>query len=271
MNQKRGNKINFLPIIIVLILLSAGSSWVLSMASVPVQMGQALVTGELYTGRLERVVDERGSVAIGIVGTKLDGNQVFIPAERLEDITHDFFWDVDQAVFLDTEGGTFWLTYEDLILAYIILVLAFLVCRMGLFLGLFVLHAFAIIGNQTAAAIRKGIHLLIKPLRMLLVGYILVVFYQYRIFGSEEEAESFSIFILIFALYFLYVVIRRLVEVRNYWAMHTKKDHLMPQAATVSTVEREGIQTGMEKQVVQDNDLIKRQKTTFKHQTSRYN
>lgn len=91
MNQKRGKKINFLPIIIVLILLSAGSSWVLSIVSLPVQMGQALVTGELYTGRLERVVDERGSVAVGITAAGSDGNQVFIPAERLEDITNDFF------------------------------------------------------------------------------------------------------------------------------------------------------------------------------------
>ncbi|WP_353102154.1 hypothetical protein [Myroides odoratus] len=271
MNQKRGKKINFLPIIIVLILLSAGSSWVLSIASLPVQMGHALVTGELYTGRLERVVDERGSVAVGITATGSDGNQVFIPAERLEDITHDFFSDVDQAVFLDAEGGTFWLTYEDLILAYIILVLVFLVCRMALFLTLFVLHAFAIITNQTAAATRKGIHLLIKPLRMLMVGYILVVFYQYRIFGSKEEAESFSIFILIFALYFLYVISRRLMDIRSSWIVQTKKDRLMPQAVTSSSSEKAETPTAMEKQVFQDNELIKRQKTTFKHQTSRYN
>lgn len=271
MNQKRGKKINFLPIIIVLILLSAGSSWVLSIASLPVQMGQALVTGELYTGRLERVVDERGSVAVGITAAGSDGNQVFIPAERLEDITNDFFSDVDQAVFLDAEGGTFWLTYEDLILAYIILVLAFLVCRMGLFLALFVLHAFAIIRSQTAATIRKGIHLLIKPLRMLMVGYILVVFYQYRIFGSEEEAESFSIFILIFALYFLYVISRRLIDIRSYWIVQTKKDRLMPPTTTGSSSEKAETPTVIEKQVFQDNELIKRQKTTFKHQTSRYN
>ena len=271
MNVKRGKKINIFPIAIVLILLSIGSSWVSSVVTIPLQMGQALVKGELYAGPIERIVDERGVVSVGITAERTDGDIVFVPAERFDEITQEFFWDTDQAVFMNAEGATFWLTYEDLLLAYAILVLSFLAFRIASFLVLSVFQGLTVIENQTAIHIRKGIHFLIKPMRMLLFGYLLAVFYQYRIFGYEEEAEAFSIFILIYGLYFLFVIVKRLLGIRSYLALHAVNGKIRnsPVNSTASEVIHSPMSTMPTTK--HENDLIQRQKRTFKHQTSRYN
>lgn len=272
MNTTRGKKINFIPIILVLILLSAGSSWVSSIATIPLQMGRALVTGNLYTGPLERIVDEQGRVHLGIATTQREGEAVFIPAERLEDITLDYFREVDQAVLVDeTSGGTFWLTYEDLLLSYGILLVVFFIARMAVFLLLYLLYSFRIMENQTIATIKKGMHLVIKPMRMLALGYILWTFYQFRIFGSEEEAESFSVFMLIYALYFLFVIGKRLWAFRGVGAIRTPKEASSYQSREVVHAAYEMTRPETDQQLLHDNDLIKRKKITFKHQTSRYN
>lgn len=271
MKVNHGKKINIIPIAIVLILFSIGNAWLSTLTVIPLQMGQALVKGKLYTGPIERVVDERGVVSVGVTAEQRNGDAVFIPAERLDEITYDLFWDIDQAVLMDAEGGSFWLTYEDLLIAYAILVVAFLAFRIAVFLVLLVLQGVTVIGNQTAAHIRKGVHFLIKPMRMLLFGYILVVFYQHRIFGYEEEAEAFSIFILIYGLYFLFVIIKRLLDIRRYWTVHssegdTRSLSVNPTGSEVAYSPMATMPTAKH-----DNDLIQRKKRTFKHQTSRYN
>lgn len=271
MYTTKGKKINFIPVILAIILLSAGSSWVSSIATIPLQMGQALLSGKLYTGPLERIVDEQGSVHLGIATTDME-EVVFIPAERLEDITLDYFRSVDQAVLVDeTSGGTFWLTYEDLLLSYGILVAVFFVARIAVFLFLYLLHAFALIGNQTTAAIKKGMHLVLKPMRMLALGYILWTFYQFRIFGSEKEVESFSVFMLIYVLYFLFVIGKRLWALRRLGAIRTPEEETSYQSRAMVNATDEMTRPETDQQVLHDNDLIKRQKITFKHQTSRHN
>jgi|GEM_PF-3986475 len=272
MNTTRGKKINFIPIILVFVLLSAGSSWLTSIATIPLQMGRALVMGELYAGPLERIVDEQGSVYLGIVTTSIEGEAVFIPAERLEDITLDYFREVDQAVLVDeASGGTFWLTYEDLLLSYGILIVVFFVTRIALFLLLYLLYSFRIMDNQTIATIKKGMHLLIKPLRMLALGYILWTFYQLHIFGSEAESESFSVFVLIYVLYFLFVIGKRLWTIRQVRAIRKPKEESSYQSKEVVNAAYEMTHPKTNHQVLHDNDLIKRKRVTFKHQTSRYN
>lgn len=272
MNTTRGKKINFVPIILVLILLSAGSSWISSIATIPLQMGRALVMGKVYTGPLEQIVDEQGRVHLGIVTTEMEGEAVFIPAERLDDITLDYFREVDQAVLVEeASGGTFWLTYEDLLLSYGMLVVVFFVVRIAVFLLLYLLYSFGLIESPTAAAIKKGMHLLIKPMRMLALGYILWTFYQFRIFGSEEEAESFSVFMLIYALYFLFVIGKRLWTIRRLGAIRTPKEESSYQSKAVVNAAYEMTRPETDQQVLHDNDLMKRKKITFKHQTSRYN
>ncbi|WP_410879519.1 hypothetical protein [Myroides sp. DW712] len=271
MNTSRGKKINFIPIILVLILLSAGSSWLSSIAIIPTQMGRALVASELYTGPLERITDEQGNVQLGIVTTGATGEAMLIPAERLDDITLEYFREVNQAVLVDeASGGTFWLTYEDLLLSYGILVVVFFVARIAVFLVLYLLHTFALIGNQTATAIKKSLHLLIKPMRMLALGYVLWTFYQFRIFGSEEEAELFSVFMLIYALYFLFVIGKRLWAIRHLGAFRSPIEESAYQTKKVVHSAYETTRPETDQQVLHDNDLIKRKKITFKHQTSRY-
>ncbi|MGS4344834.1 hypothetical protein ACKUSY_04340 [Myroides odoratus] len=271
MNTSRGKKINFISIILVLILLSAGSSWLSSITIIPAQMGRALVTGNLYTGPLERITDEQGNEELGIVITGATGETMSIPAERLDDITLEYFREVDQAVLMDeVSGGTFWLTYEDLLLSYGMLVVGFFIARVAVFLFLYLLYSFALIRNQTTAAIKKGMHFLIKPMRMLALGYILWTFYQYRIFGSEEEAESFSVFLLIYALYFLFVIVKRVLSLRRLVPNQISKEEFQSQAKEVIQSAYEMTRPETDHQVLHDNDLIKRKKITFKHQTSRY-
>ncbi|MGG5507368.1 MULTISPECIES: hypothetical protein [unclassified Myroides] len=269
MSRSKGKTASWLPFIFILVFMSYGSSQLLSLATIPLEMASALVMGEPYTGKLEQVRDEYEAVYTGIIYDKEDGTQGFIPAERLSDLTVDYFGATEQVVLLDEMGGTFWLTYEDLGIAYAILLVAFFALR--LVLSLVLIFWSVLSGKKVMQQGKIGIKLLLKPLRLLLFGCVLIIFYQNRIFAYEEEIDFFSLFLGIYALYFSIVVLLRVRSAKQYWTVHstneTSNHPLVPPTATVA----DATSVFTTPTTKHENDLIQREKRTFKHQTSRYN
>lgn len=269
MKTKKGKSTNIIQIFILLILLSYGGSWLLSMAQIPLEMTKALTTGTLYTGQLEYKVDEFGIASTGITYENTEGAQVFIPAERLSDLTLDFFGTLDQAVYLDEAGGTFWLTYEDLGIAFVVLLVAFFAFRLIFSLLLSVLNLLTVLRERETTNIKVTLSLLLKPIRMFLFGYILVVFYQHRIFSSSEELRGFTVAVMGYGFYLFVVVLLRLRKIQRYWNVNPAKEksairyeNTVPTAVDIATLVTDST-------AKHDNDLIQREKRTFKHETSR--
>lgn len=269
MSQNQGKGINFFLIIIVLVFLSYGSSLLSSMARIPQDMTKALLTGEPYTGKLEQVVDPYGQIYWGITYTKEEGSQGVIVADRVSDLTLEYFSQVDQVVLMDETGGTFWLTYEDLAMAYAMLLVGFFVVRLLVSL---LLSLVVVVSTSTTQAVRKGkiaLGLLIKPLRLLTFGYILSVFYQNRIFAFEEEQTFFTTFLAIYGLYFLVVLLLRVQKARKYWRIQPEMPKNTTRYENTTTV-LDDRATVLDTTTKHANDLIQREKRTFKHETSRY-
>lgn len=269
MSQNQGKGINFFLIIIVLVFLSYGSSLLSSMARIPQDMTKALLTGEPYTGKLEQVVDPYGQIHWGITYAKEEGSQGVIVADRVSDLTLDYFSQADQVVLMDKKGATFWLTYEDLGIAYAVLLVGFFVLRLVISL---LLSLLVVVSKTNIKAVRKGkiaLGLLLKPVRLVVFGYILTVFYQDRIFAYEEEQSFFTAFLAIYGFYFLVVVLLRVQRARKYWRTQPEiQRHTNRYENTAAIVDDRA--TVLDTTTKHDNDLIQREKRTFKHETSRY-
>lgn len=269
MSRSGGKTVSWLPFIFILVFMSYGSSQLLSLASIPLEMASALVTGEPHSGKLEYITDEYEEGYIGVIYDREDGTRGFIPAERLSDLTIDYFGATDQVVLLDETGGTFWLTYEDLGIAYVILLLTFFVLRLVLSL---VLMLWSVLSSKKVMQQGKmGIKLLLKPMRLLLFGYVLFVFYQNRIFAYEEEVEFFTIFLGIYSLYFLIVLLLRVRSAKKYWTVHPANETSTHPLVYPTVTVADSTSMFTMPTTKHENDLIQREKRTFKHKTSRYN
>lgn len=269
MSQNQGKGINFFLIIIVLVFLSYGSSLLSSMARIPQDMTKALLTGAPYTGKLEQVVDPYGQINWGITYAKEEGSQGVIVANRVGDLTLDYFSQVDQVVLMDETGGTFWLTYEDLGIAYAILLVGFFVLRLLISL---LLSLVVVVSTSNSQAIRNAkiaLGLLLKPIRLLAFGYVLAVFYQNRIFASEDEQTFFTAFLAVYGLYFLIVLLLRVQKARKYWMVQPEMPRTSNRYENTTPV-LDDRATVLDTTTKHDNDLIQREKRTFKHETSRY-
>ena len=269
MSKNQGKGINFFLIVIVLVFLSYGSSLLSSIGRIPLQMATALLNGEPYTGKFEQLRDPYGQNHWGITFEKEDGSPWGIVADRVSDLTMDYFSQGDQVVLMDETGATFWITYEDLGIAYAILLVGFFVLRLLISL---LLSFLVLVSNTTIKAVRNSkiaLRLLLKPLRLLTFGYVLAVFYQYRIFAYEEEQTFFIAFLAVYGLYSLIVVLSRIQKARKYWGNQPEMPRNTTQYENTTTVLDNSV-TIVDTASKHDNDLIQREKRTFKHETSRY-
>ncbi|MEC4112937.1 hypothetical protein VSO92_02280 [Myroides pelagicus] len=271
-NDFFSKKVNPAFIVFAVVAFSMMSSIFESFGMVPFDMTKAMLNGNLYTNILSEERDEYGNLNKGIVVIDADGNEFFLPAYRIGDLTEKGFEGTEVSVFLDDKGNTFWLTYEDLGIVFVSLLLTFFLMRYIFLLALFILSKVNVFDDVVYMRLQSCVKLFLRPLRMMFFIFILLMFYQYRVFSDEEEKDVFTKVMYGYMILTFGILVFRVTKLRKLTLEgQGASDSTHVTSKNKATGDRDVVVSVSEKGNGINNDLIKREKVKYKHATSRYN
>ncbi|MTG96682.1 hypothetical protein NWE55_06585 [Myroides albus] len=252
--------VNTVQIVVAVIVLYFIFPWLISFGESPYKGFIALSKGVEYTGVLETRPSDFGSDLTGIEVTYPNGKTDFIMSDLITDLSQEVFLGKEHTVFIDENGNQFWFIYESLVIIFFSLFVFFFFLRIVLSLLAVIISKLKVGQDNRIIERTNQITLLFKPLTLLFFGFFLYAFSQYRIFGFEDEKEFFFIALYIYAAFTVFVFIRRLMRLKN--DVVVKKEQ--GSYASSRSTEEVDVITPI------NNDLIKRDKVKYKHQTSRF-